>query len=106
MEWRDLCRYSYRYADKEEEEDSDKNKEEKEKPVTDNKELSGAGYVQEEDFKSFVESTLDSGVGLKGYYCATCEYFKPTEGGETTGVCKKFDAAVEDWGCCNAWEYE
>jgi hypothetical protein len=61
------------------------------------KRLQEAGYVEENEFKEFVEKTLDEDQELKGYYCATCEYAKQR-------YCTKLDADIKSFGCCNLWE--
>ena len=67
--------------------------------------LKNAGYVE---FGQFQPSVLhdEKAGGVKGYFCANCEYFKQQEGTLYGHVCTRLqNAEVADWGCCNLWHF-
>lgn len=40
----------------------------------------------------------------KGYFCSTCQYFKPKESSPTSFECGRYLFPDRKEGCCSAWE--
>lgn len=63
-----------------------------------------AGYVEVEEYRK------KSKKEYVGYFCSTCEYFKPKpnvidqDPSEQDGNCPKIESRVRAFGCCNLWE--
>jgi len=54
------------------------------------------GYVEDGQFQ-------DSDTN-KGYFCGSCEYFKPKFNSPTNFECDKWKFPDKNYGCCDYWE--
>jgi hypothetical protein len=56
-----------------------------------------AGYVEDSDY-------AEAAMKRQGYFCNTCEYFKPKFNSPTDYWCGKYLFPDRNYGCCNGWE--